>query len=276
MGSKAQYSADEINTDRIVLHSLADLFRNGKMIIYYTSVEPNESASGAETDRPQRVIPTVFLFPDLQMFESYDRVVRATIEKYKKLKGDRDPKSMQDGHRNMLTDAIVSFYQAGHEAYAQRIYDEVRQLYPRSDFDVPLVVFVKNKIREDLRKVTINDAVEMIIMMLRESYRAYALHNDDEAYRNEKMAKEIYDNYQEQWKDDKTLRLNLPREFGMMRFVALNSFLNDEMFPPNLRLSLLGRMKLERPQLYQQLEGTAKKLMEEANKAQPNQPGAPK
>ena len=113
------------------------------------------------------------------MFEPYDRVVRATIEKYRKL-GD-DPVSLQNGHRNMLTNAVVSFYQAGHEVYAQRIYNELRQLYPRPQFDVPLVAFVKTQIREDLKSITINDAVEMIVMMLRESYRAYALHNDDEA-----------------------------------------------------------------------------------------------
>jgi hypothetical protein len=269
MGSKSEYSADEINTDRIVMHGLQDLFRNGKMIIYDTPVEQNGSSS-----QPPQVIKTVFLFPDLQMFEPYDRVVRATIAKYRQLKDNTT--SLENGHRNMLTNAVVSFYQAGHEAYAQKMYNELRQLYPRPQFDVLLVAFVKNQIREDLRSITINDAVEMIVMMLREGYRAYALHNDDEAYRNEKMAKEIYDNYQSQWQDEKVLRVDLPRDFGMMRFIALNSFLNDEMFPPNLRLSLLGRMKLERPQLYQQLEGTAKKLQEEANRAEPNQPGTPK
>ena len=39
VAGKDEYSADEINTDRIVLHSLQDLFRNGKMIIYDTPVE---------------------------------------------------------------------------------------------------------------------------------------------------------------------------------------------------------------------------------------------
>jgi hypothetical protein len=187
-----------------------------------------------------------------------------------------DTTSLENGHRNMLTNAVVSFYQAGHEAYAQKIYNELRQLYPRPQFDVSLVAFVKTQIREDLRSITINEAVEMIVMMLREGYRAYALHNDDEAFRNEKMAREIYDNYQAQWQDEKVLRVDLPKDFGMMRFIALNSFLNDEMFPPNLRLALLGRMKLERPQLYQQLENTAKKLQEEASKAEANQPAEPK
>ena len=31
MGSKSVYTADEINTDRIVMQSLQDLFRNGKI-----------------------------------------------------------------------------------------------------------------------------------------------------------------------------------------------------------------------------------------------------
>lgn len=269
MGSRNQYSADEINTDRIVMHSLQDLFRNGKMVIYDTPVEPNGSAT-----QSSQIIKTVFLFPDLQMFEPYNRVVRATIEKYRKMKDDTT--SLENGHRNMLTNAVVSFYQAGHEAYAQKIYNELRQLYPRPQFDVSLVAFIKTQIREDLRSITINEAVEMIVMMLREGYRAYALHNDDEAFRNEKMAREIYDNYQAQWQDEKVLRVDLPKDFGMMRFIALNSFLNDEMFPPNLRLALLGRMKLERPQLYQQLENTAKKLQEEANKAEANQPAEQK
>jgi hypothetical protein len=269
MGSKAEYSFDEINTDRIVVHSLQDLFRNGKMIIYDTPVESSESL--IQGRQPSQMIKTVFLFPDLQMFEPYDRAIRATIVKYKKLKSD--PKSLEDGHRNMLKNAIISFYQAGHEAYAQRVYNEVRQLYPRQEFDVPLVAFVKKQIREDLRNISIKDAVEMIVMMLRESYRAYALRNDDEAYRNEKMAQEIYDTYQAEWKSEKNKRVDLPEDFGMLRFIAINSFLNDEMFPPNLRLSLYGRMKLERPQLYQQFEDTAKKLMEKADQAEPNQPG---
>ncbi|MDO8303162.1 MAG: hypothetical protein Q7T18_07970, partial [Sedimentisphaerales bacterium] len=272
MGSKAQYSIEEINTDRIVLHSLADLLTRGKMVLYDIPVDPNGASQGkGYVEQP---LKTVFLFPDLQMFESYDQVIRATIEKYRKL-GD-DPKSMQDGHRNTLKTTIVSFYLAGHEVYAQRVYNELRQLYPRQEFNVPLVAFVKDQIHEDLKSVTINEAVRIIIGMLRESYRGYALHEDDQAYINEKWAKEIYDNYQAEWQDEKTLRMNLPQEFGMMRFIALNSFLNDEMFPPNLRLSLLGRMKLERPQLYQQLEDTANNLMEEANRAEPNQPGAPK
>lgn len=111
VAGKDEYSADEINTDRIVLHSLQDLFQNGKMIIYEVPAE------STETGPPDTVLKTVFLSPDLRMFDSYDRVARATMEKYKKL--GSDPQSMKDGHRNMLMNAVVAFYQAGHERYAR-------------------------------------------------------------------------------------------------------------------------------------------------------------
>lgn len=112
----------------------------------------------------------------------------------------------------------------------------------------------------------------MMIMMLQEGYKGYALHDDDEAYIQEKMAKEIYDNVQADFKRAKVRQADFPENFEMVRYVALTNFLNDEMFPPSLRISLLGRMKLERPQLYQQLEGIAKKLNARAQQAEPNQP----
>jgi hypothetical protein len=262
------YSMNELNTDRLALHSLQALFTNGRMVIYDAPAEPNDSESSAESGQP-----TVFLFPDFRMFEPYDRVVRATIAKYKSLSDN--PTAMEDGHRNMLMTAVVAFYMAGHEAYAQRVYNELRQLYPREELNVPVVMFVKNKMREDLENISIDEAVRMIVGMLRESYRGYSLHNDDDAYINEKMAKEIYDNYQAEWRSEKVKRVNLPEDFGMLRYIALNSFLNDDMFPPNLRLSLLGRIRLERPEIYRQLEDKAGKLMEEAGKAEPNQPAGP-
>jgi hypothetical protein len=264
------YSFNELNTDRIVLHSLQNLYSTGKMIIYDVPVEPNESGSSGQARQPTMVAKTIFLFPDLRMIEPYDRVARATMEKYEKLKDD--PKSMRDGHRNLLIDAIISLYMAGHEAYAQKIYGELRQLYPRPEFNVPLTAFIQKQIRDKLQNITIHDAVKLMVMMLRDSYEAYGLHDDDRAYGREKMAYEIYNNYQEEWKKEKVKRVDLPEDFGVIRYIALDSFLNDRMFPPNLRLSLLGRIKLERPQIYQQLEGTAKKLMEEARNAEPNEP----
>ena len=106
------------------------------------------------------------------MFETYNKSVMAILEKYKKFDGGAYI-SMQGGHRNMLKNAVLSFYQAGHEQMAQKIYNQLRQLYsideygePREEFKVPLVIFVRNRLRDELGKLALNDAKEMVQMML--------------------------------------------------------------------------------------------------------------
>ena len=94
-------------------------------------------------------------------------------------------------------------------------------------------------------------------MMLRESYFRYALHDDDEAFGREKVAKEVYDFYQAEYKDED--RINLP-DFKLLRYFGLIDFLYDEQYPVNLRRSLLGRIEIERPELSEQLKEQQKKL----------------
>jgi len=241
---KEEFSADEANTDRIVGHSLQNLFRNGKMFIY--------KFAGDETGKKAPTINYgVFLRPDLRMFEPYNKSVLAIIEKYKKEGADRTLRSMQTGHRNMLKNAIFSFYQAGHMQQARKIYNQLRQLYPSDDFKVPLVTYLKNRLREELKILGSNDAKEMIEMLLRESYFRYAMRDDDEAFGREKMAEEIYDHYKKLGYDQK--RLGLP-DFKLLRYLALVDFLNDQQYPPNLKRSLFGRIMVERPKLAEQLQ----------------------
>ena len=87
------------------------------------------------------------------------------------------------------------------------------------------------------------------------------MRDDDEAFGKEKMAKEVYDYYQSAYLDEN--RINLP-DFKLLRYFALIDFLNDRQYPPNLRLNLRGRIKIERPELARQLEQQEKKLLEKA------------
>ncbi len=161
----------------------------------------------------------------------------------------------------MLKNALLSFYQAGHIRQAQKIYNQLRQLYPQDELNVPLVVFIRNRIRKELYGIGINNAKEIIQMLLRESYFRYAVRDDDEAFGREKMAKEVYDYYQSAYLDEN--RINLP-DFKLLRYFALIDFLNDQQYPPNLRLNLRGRIKIERPELARQLERQEKKLLKKA------------
>jgi hypothetical protein len=166
----------------------------------------------------------------------------------------------------MLVNAVNSFYQSGHKEYAQKIYNQLRKLYPLDEFKDPLVAnFVKKRLYEELETIVINDAKEIIITMLRESYYLYAIYDDDAAFGREKMAEDVFQYYQTKYDD--TQRIDLP-DLKLLRYFALSDFLNDQQYLPHLRQSLLNRIKIERPELYKQLEAEAEKLKKQTEKQQ--------
>ena len=233
----------EANADRIVAHSLQNLFRNGKIFIYNLPAETSSDSSSQQRKE-------IFLRPDLRMFEPCNEARLASLEKYKDLSKSIYG-SLQDGHRNMLKNAVLSFYQAGHRRQARKIYNQLRKLYPLDEFKDPdVVVFARNRLREELRTIGVNDAKEIILMMLRESYFRYAMRDDDEAAGLENMAEEAYDLYYKSIDPEK--RIALP-DFKLLRYLALIDFLSDQQYPPNLRRNLHGRIKIERPDLFEQL-----------------------
>ena len=65
------------------------------------------------------------------------------------------------------------------------------------------------------------------------------------------MAKEIHDYYQNKYLDEN--RIDLP-PFTTLQYLALRDFLDDWEFDPNLRLSLLTRIEIERPDLAEKLQ----------------------
>jgi hypothetical protein len=255
VAGKKEYTLEETNTDRIVGHSLQNLFRNGTIYIY----DPP-----AKTDFAYE--PEIFLRPDLRMFVPYNNALKKVIDKYEQY-AEQAPSSLESlkiGHRNMLKNAVLSFYQAGHIPQAQSIYKRLRKLYPRDEFKVPLVIYVKNRFREELETLDMIDVKEMVQMILRESYFRYALRDDDEAYNSEKFAKEIYDYYQTSHSDE--TRINLP-DFKLIRYFALIDFFNDRQYPPVLRSSLLRRIEIERPALAEQLKQQEKKVIEQSQQS---------
>jgi len=259
-----EIDATETNADRIVFHSLQDLFRNGTIFIYELQLPPNSPDS---PEQPQeRILKEVFLRPDLRMFEPYNNSVLSTLEKYKEAGDEQRNVSLENGHRNMLKNAINSFYYAGHKRQAQKIYTQLRKLYPLEEFKNPIVdEYVKERFKEELDAIGINDAKEMITMMLRDSYYLYAIRDDDGSFNSEKMAKQVWDYYQVKH-DDPEFRINLPT-LQQFRYFALTDFLNDQLYPPYLRQTLLGRIRIEKPELFKQLEAEVEKLRKQSEQA---------
>jgi hypothetical protein len=256
---EAEYSIDEINTDRMVNHGLQNLFRYGKIFIYTSPAEPGSESSQASQPRKE-----IYLRPDLRVFEPYNQHLLKIIEKYTDPNED-ELNSHQIGHRNMMKGAVLSFYQAGHKPEARRIYDQMRKLYPEEGFKAPLEVFVKARFEDDLRNLQVTNAVELTQMLLRESYLLYALREDDEAAASENLAKDIYDFYNKTWGPNERIELG---EFSRRRYFALVDFLNDEQFSRSLRRALLTRMEIEKPELLEKLRQQERELREKLEQRQ--------
>jgi hypothetical protein len=249
----------ETNTDRIVGHSLQNLFRNGKMFIRDMPLKvPVEGSQEPQT----QIFKEVFLRPDLRMFDSYNNSFLAVLGKYEDEKDGTTLVSLQNGHRNMLKNAVLSFYQSGHKQKAQQIYDQLRKLYDFPEFKVPLVEFARARFVEEFESIGLNDATEQVVLLLRESYFLYAIRDDETAYGRENLAKEIHDHYQKKYLDEN--RIDLP-DFQVLQYLALRDFLDDMQFVPDLRLSLLARIEVERPELAEKLKPWKEDLEQQIN-----------
>jgi hypothetical protein len=262
-GRPEQYRVDEKNTDRIIFHGLQMLYRTGKTTLYTTK--------DGQT--------SFFLRPDLRMFDSCDTIWKKVIEKYEGLeKGN--PKAVRGGHKNFLENAVMSFYQAGHINHALRVYQELITRYPTDEsghpiakYKLPMLEFVKLQLKDEFSGLGINDATEFIMMVLREGYFRYAVHDDDEAAGRENMAQEVYKMYQQQYKDE-SYRLGLPT-MELLRYMAFMDFLNDPEYPQELRMSLLGRIQVERPDLFEKLKKQEQQYFQELQKQQQQQQANP-
>ncbi len=260
-GRQEEYRVDEKNTDRVIFHSLQILFHRGKIVIY---------------ESPDKTKSEIYLFPDPRMFKSCDETWRGKIFKYETLeKGN--PKAVRGGHKNLLEDAILYFYQAGQQKMAMHLYQRLRTEhlinpsgFDRNEYKVPFMTFVKNRWREEFEGLGIKDATQMTFTLLNESYFRYALHEDDAAATREIFAREVYEKYQKEMGEDEPGRMSMPK-LDRIKYEAFVYFLNNKMVPEEMRKSLFNRLQIERPELYEKLHKQQIKISDEIESRQQKQ-----
>jgi len=251
-------TAAEANTDMMVLHSLQNLFRYGKILITQRPPDPNTGAAGGKD---------IFLSPELRIFDSYNKAALAVLEKYQDDRGRLQAR--QNGHRNMLKNAVLSFYQAGLRREAQKILEEVRARYPGySEFQVPLDQYARDRMKEELESIGVHDATEQVTMLLVNAYRLLALHDDNGAAGNDQLAQEVWRLYNAEFGD--TDRIVLP-PMERLRYFALGQFLQSDAYPLYIREALWERIQREQPELVKQLKQVADQLVQEARQQQKTQ-----
>ncbi len=248
------FTAHEANTDMIVLHSLQNLFRYGKIDTFQGPPDPSTAVPGKKD---------IFLSPDLRIFVSYNKAALAVLDKYKEDRGRLEAR--RNGHRNMLKNAVLSFYQAGLRREALKIFNELRTRYPFPEFQVSLDQYAKQRIMEELDSIGIHDATEQVATLLINAYRLLALHDDDAAAGNERLAQEVWDRYYAEYGD--TERIDLP-PMPVLKLYAIEQFLRSDAYPLYIRQNLVDRIRRERPELLKQLEQAAAQLDRENDQRQ--------
>jgi hypothetical protein len=232
-------------------------------MLFPRPVEAAPEGQVADQSETPRTRYDIFLGPDLRIFDSYNKALLAILDKYKD--DAMRLEALQNGHRNMLKNAVLSFYQAGLQGEALKIYNQLRGRYPVDDFKVSLEQYVTNRFTEELQSIGINDAREQIAALLAEAYGLYALRDDNGAAGRDQLAQQIYKYYNDVHEPE--FRIDLP-PMRVLRYFALGQFLNSGAYPPYICQSLLSRIRIEKPELFKQLEQTEAELSQQTQKPQ--------
>ena len=260
-----EIGGEEVNTDRLVLHSLQNLFRYGKIMILQGWEDRGQQDLSAKAQRVLR--QDIYLGPDPRFFNSYEKAFQNL---YKKYATDRARiESYENGHRNMLKNAVLVFYQAGLRTEALKIYNELRKQHPTfEEFKVPLEQFAKNRIVEELDGLGITDASEQIVSLLINAYGLYAVADDNAASANEQLSQQVWDYYKAKYGDNE--RIDLP-PMRILKWFALNQFLNSEAYPLYIRQGLLTRIQREKPELFKELQQAGEEMRQQVEQYQKTQ-----
>ena len=243
-------SGDENNADRIIVHGLQNLFSYGNMIpITIERQVPTE-----DPDKPfvTKKFSEMFLRPDLRYFKPYNEAILNVINKYNTHEERGTWETMRNGHRNMLKNAVLMFFESGHKKQANVIYQEMKNMYPSPDFDVPVAQYCQRRMIEKLETYGYKDATEQITAVLREGYYNIAIGEEEAAAGNENLAKLLYNHYLELFGDMQ--RTSLP-PFDTLKFTSMLDFVKDQQIPVYIRDDLFGgRLFRDNRELYDRIQ----------------------
>ena len=248
-------SSDENNTDRIVVHSLQNLFRMGKLI----PVTVERQVATDDPSEPVKKVKTteLFLRPDLRYFTPYNEAILKVIKKYDNDADRGTWETMRNGHRNMMKNAVLLFFQSGHKEQAQKIYDAMKEQYPLPEFNVSVTEFCQQRMIDELENYGYQDALDQITATLRNGYLNLALGDENAAAASEENAKLLYSHYMKLYGDSDRTRL---APFDTIKFTSMVDFVTDEQIPEYIRKDLfLGMLKMDYSELYDKLMAELKK-----------------
>jgi|GEM_PF-175975 len=258
---------DETNLHRVVYQSLQGMFEYGFMQIFAAAPPPSVTARepGQEVLEPQQSIRLrLYNSQDLRMFTiAYQAtldLIQSYIEEVGKVSG-----GIIAGSTNLGRSGVVDLYLAGHRKLALKYLDNLRQRFPDiSDYQVTLDNFVRNQMKLQVSEISPKYASNYIVDLLRDAYGRYALGDDEQAVIRERWAQQVMKILKEEYpeEEDKTARLNL-LDFGQLRWLAMQGFLNDPLVDQAIKEVLLARLKINDPEMYDRVMQELRKSQEQ-------------
>lgn len=189
METKSDY--DFINTDRITIQALQELYRSGD--VYFNFFD---SIAGDGSRAFQ-------LAPNAAFVETYGNILEELISRSWADNAKRPYRVYSAGYENFLRDAVRFFYRRGQKDMARKYYNELGS-YPgqnihsrffKVDTEIPLDQFVLRELQEDrIRSPYV--MVSEVVASLQGAYVGGLLGGDDELFReNFEWAKQAHHYY---------------------------------------------------------------------------------
>jgi hypothetical protein len=263
MDKTGDFTSIEVNTDRILGHSLQNLFRYGKLTILEGLAEQPDSTG----EGPPPMTREVFLSPDLRFFTPYNKYLLAIMAKYGTDATRKE--SFENGHRNMLRNAVLSFYLAGLNTQATSILNELRTRYPLPEFNVPVDEYATKRFVEERESLSGTDVTEAVVALLMSAFERYAMADDEASTAREQLAQRIYNRYN--LENEPTFRIDVPA-IEQFKYLAFRQVMSSNAYPLFVRQNLMERIRRQRPDLYERLNHTDTVLQNAVKAAQQPQP----
>jgi hypothetical protein len=251
---------DFVNTDRVLIHSLQELWRSGEL--YFDFVAAANGQAG-----------TYLGIPNSYFVQSYgDVVYRLADDSWAENRAQRAFTSYGAGYENFLKDATRFFYRRGERDVAEKYLSFLRQIpiqnlnnpdrkYELSDLDA----FVAQELKD--RQTSPDVAVQEVVGSLMDGFQKGLLGRDTEGYRAAiEYARAFHGNYMAQQLKDLIVGARtekMPRDFNEVAGVVFSQFM-EMLSPDEAEIAYAGADDVLRRWAFDKIKGTYSDLYNQA------------
>ena len=244
----------KMNLYRNLYHSLQHMFHYGKLeiIIFTPPPQATQRNTGQEILRKQQPDRLeIFLTQDLRMFPAAYQAIWDIVKSYEEA-GEKISPGTSHSAANFAWAGIENLYLAGHEKIAEYYYIDLKKRFPENrDYDRSLTDFLRYSMNLEIQELSPKRGSEYIDSFLRRSYALYAQGNSEMADTNVQRAQQLYGLLEKRFPDPGT-RQELP-SWPKLRNISIMNYLKDPGIRSDFKGLFLNRVKIDKPELFDQI-----------------------